>query len=74
MTARWRSCSHGSPVGAEPKASNAARSQRNPTIADAIDAEAELRRREPGRAAALRDGSIDYDAFRASLRTVSKNR
>ena len=60
--------------GAEMTASNAARSQRNPTIADAIDAEAELRRREPGRAAALRDGSIDYDAFRASLRTVSKTR
>ena len=60
--------------GAEMTASNAARSQRNPTIADAIDAEAELRRREPGRAAALRTGAVDYDAFRASLRTAAKNR
>ena len=55
-------------------ASNAARSQRNPTIADAIDAEAELRRRDADRAGKLRGGDLDYDEFRASLRSVSKNR
>lgn len=60
--------------GAAMTASNAARSQRNPTIADAVDAEAELRRRDPRRGAALRSGEVDYDAFRASLRTVARNR
>ena len=35
---------------------NAARSQRNPTIADAIDAEIELRRQDPKRVASLKSG------------------
>ena len=60
--------------GAAMTAAVAARSQRNPTIADAIDAEKELRRRDEARQAKLRRGDLDYDAFRASLRTVSKNR
>ena len=60
--------------GAPMTASNAARSQRNPTIADAIDAEAKLRNDDPTRVGKLRSGEIDYDAFRSSLRAVSKNR
>ena len=64
----------GKASGAAMTASNAARSQRNPTIADAIDAEAELRRRDADRAGKLRGGDLDYDEFRASLRSVSKNR
>ena len=35
--------------GVAPPPCNAARSQRNPTIADAIDAEIELRRQDPKR-------------------------
>lgn len=54
--------------GAAMTASNAARSQRNPTIADVIDAEAELRRGDEGRQDRLRSGAVDYDAFRESLR------
>ena len=37
---------------------NAARSQRNPTIADAIDAEIEFRRQDPKRVASLKNGNI----------------
>ena len=36
--------------------------------------EAELRRRDADRAGKLRGGDLDYDEFRASLRSVSKNR
>ena len=53
---------------------NAARSQRNPTIADAIDAELELRRQDPKRVASLKSGNIDYEDFREDLRSISKNR
>ena len=53
---------------------NAARSQRNPTIADAIDAEIELRRQDPKRVASLKSGNIDYEDFREDLRSISKNR
>ena len=50
---------------------NAARSQRNPTIADAIDAELELRRQDPKRVASLKSGNIDYEDFREDLRSTS---
>ena len=53
---------------------NAARSQRNPIIADAIDAELELRRQDPKRVASLKSGNIDYEDFREDLRSISKNR
>ena len=53
---------------------NAARSQRNPTIADAIDAEIELRKQDPKRVASLKSGNIDYEDFREDLRSISKNR
>ena len=53
---------------------NAARSQRNPTIADALDAEIELRRQDPKRVASLKSGNIDYDDFREDLRSISNNR